>query len=294
MLMRTYDNTERFGEDYQKTRQFLLRCGPQVFTYARWDWMVTHPCLDAAAMERLAFWEADGETVAIAFFDCKPDEVFLQALSGYETLYEEMVDYACRAMNPGGEIMLVIPEDNRALASVAAKFGFTATPQSDCYAAFYPAETSMEYTLPEGFWVTDMEKDFDPYEYSRVLWKGFNHELDGQGPLPYDEAYEADVRAEMLRPNVSLDLKVSVRAPDGHAVAYCGMWYDPAVQFAVIEPVATDPDYRRRGLGRAAVLEGIRRAVNKGAQYALVGSGQQFYYSIGLRPFSTARMWKKR
>lgn len=294
MELRTYQKDKRFGEDYWKIREFLLRCGAQPFTYARWDWMITHPSLDAAAMEQIAFWEDAGKTVAMALFDCTLGDVFLQVLPGYGMLYEEMIDYACREMNPDGALMLVIPDENHTLSSAAARHGFIATPQRDCYAAFYPDETSMDYTLPEGFWVTDMEKNFDLYEYCRVLWRGFNHELDGQGPLPYDAAYEAAARDAMLRPNVSLDLKISVRAPDGHAAAYCGMWYDPAVPFAVIEPVATDPDYRKMGLGRAAVLEGIRRAAQKGARFALAGSQQQFYYSIGLRPFSTATKWRRR
>jgi predicted N-acetyltransferase YhbS len=91
-----------------------------------------------------------------------------------------------------------------------------------------------------------------------------------------------------------LSLKVAVVAPDGNFVAYCGMWYDPEAGYAVVEPVATDPDYRKMGLGKAAVLEGIRRVGELGAKKALVGSSQQFYYSIGLRPFSTATMWRKK
>jgi len=71
------------------------------------------------------------------------------------------------------------------------------------------------------------------------------------------------------------------------------MWYDELAGFAVIEPVATDPDYRRMGLGRAAVLEGIRRVGTRGARIALVGSSQQFYYSIGMRPYASASEWKR-
>lgn len=96
----------------------------------------------------------------------------------------------------------------------------------------------------------------------------------------------------MLRPNVDLNLKIAAVAPDGNFVSYCGMWYDPEAGFAVIEPVATDPDYRKLGLGKAVVLEGIRRVGELGAKVVLVGSSQQFYYSIGIRPFSAATLWK--
>ena len=97
----------------------------------------------------------------------------------------------------------------------------------------------------------------------------------------------------MKRPNVDLSLKIAVVAPDGNFVSYCGMWYDIRSDFAVIEPIATDPDHRRMGLGKAAVLEGIRRVGEIGARKVLVGSSQQFYYSIGMRPFSTASEWRR-
>ena len=56
--------------------------------------------------------------------------------------------------------------------------------------------------------------------------------------------------------------------------------------------VATRPDYRRRGFGKAAVLEAVGRAAEMGAKEALVGSNQQFYYSIGFDPLPTASFWR--
>ncbi len=85
-----------------------------------------------------------------------------------------------------------------------------------------------------------------------------------------------------------------MRYPDGDFASYCGMWYDPEAGYAVIEPVATDPAYRKMGLGKAAVLEGIRRTKDMGAKIVYVGSSQQFYYSIGMRPISTATIWRKK
>lgn len=58
-----------------------------------------------------------------------------------------------------------------------------------------------------------------------------------------------------------------------------------------MEPVATDPDYRKLGLGKAAALEGVKRCRDLGAKVAFVGSSQQFYYNIGFRPYSTKTWW---
>ncbi len=70
------------------------------------------------------------------------------------------------------------------------------------------------------------------------------------------------------------------------------MWYDSETEYALVEPVATDPDFRMLGLGKAAVLEGIRRCGQLGAKQAYVGSSQQFYYQIGFRPVPTSTFWE--
>jgi predicted N-acetyltransferase YhbS len=57
--------------------------------------------------------------------------------------------------------------------------------------------------------------------------------------------------------------------------------------------VATDPDFRRLGLGKAAVLEGIRRCAELGAVEAFVGSNQPFYLALGFEVIFTSQCWVK-
>jgi ribosomal protein S18 acetylase RimI-like enzyme len=205
-----------------------------------------------------------------------------------------MLCYAKENLSKEGKFAIVISDSDTEFQNIAAKLGFVATPQKENDAIFYLDQTAMEYELPEGFRITTMKKNYDLYQYGRVLWKGFNHELNGEGEFNPSEEDRKKGEIEMIRPNVDLNLKVAVVAPDGNFVSYCGMWYDKQAGYAVIEPVATDPDYRKRGLGKAAVLEGIRQVGEQGAKIALVGSSQQFYYSIGLRPFATATLWKEK
>jgi len=69
--------------------------------------------------------------------------------------------------------------------------------------------------------------------------------------------------------------------------------YEPTGRYAYVEPMATDPVYRRLGLGKAAVLEGIRRCGALGAKVAYVGSDQAFYLSIGYEVIYTSERWIK-
>ena len=94
-------------------------------------------------------------------------------------------------------------------------------------------------------------------------------------------------------PGFRKDLTIVVEAPDGHFVSYSGTWFEPTNGYAYVEPVATDPDYRRRGLGKAAVLEGIRRCGELGARVAYVGSDLAFYMAIGFVKMHTSQCWTR-
>ena len=48
--------------------------------------------------------------------------------------------------------------------------------------------------------------------------------------------------------------------PDGELAAFCTVWVDPETRTAVFEPVGTHPNHQKRGLGKAVMTEGLRRA----------------------------------
>ncbi|MNW29437.1 hypothetical protein D3C74_62910 [compost metagenome] len=291
---RTYTKQAGITDDYCKVRAFLLKLGYSEFTYARWDWMATHSNLDKSSVGRIGIWEVDDDIVGVAAFDTHLGTAYCLALPEYTLLKKEMLLYSEEKLSKDGEFGVVIADTDMEFQDIAAQLGFTATEGKECDAIFYHDKASTKYVLPEGFRITTMKDTYDLYQYRRVLWKGFNHELNGEGEFSFSKEIEQDAKDEMLRLNVDLNLKVAVVAPDGNFVSYCGMWYDPEAGFALIEPVATDPDYRRMGLGKAAVLEGIKRVGILGAKMALVGSSQQFYYSIGLRPYAASTIWRKK
>lgn len=293
ITFRNYTNVWGITEDYHKVRNFFIERGYCEFTYARWDWMITHSCLEKNNIGKIGLWEDNGKIVALATFDCQLGGTYLITLPEYEYIKTEMVLYAEKNMNINEKFSLVIADSDICFQNIAAGMGFVATRDREFDAAFYPEETSSKYTLPDGFFITDMKQTFDLYQYGRVLWKGFNHELNGEGLFDLTSEIKKELETGMLRSNVNLNLKIAAVTPSGNFAAYCGMWYDENAEYAVIEPVATDPDYRKMGLGKAVVLEGIKRVSELGAKIVIVGSSQQFYYNIGLRPYNTSTKWKK-
>lgn len=256
--------------------------------------MITHSMLDLSGIPRIGLWLHNGIVIAAATYDCSLGSAFLLALPEYAYLYEEMLRYAKTNLHKNGRFRVMIPDHDSDLQEIAAQNSFYPTQDRD-FDAVYPIDLQkITYSLPEGYRITSMKENFDIYQYGRVLWQGFNHEVNGEGPFNPSPEDLAKNELEFKRPNVNLDLKIAVVAPNGDFVSYCGMWQDAGSSFALVEPVATDPAYRKMGLGRAAVLEAVRRCGKLGAQKAFVGSSQSFYYHIGFRPYATATWWEQK
>jgi len=293
ITFRRYASMAGVTEEYLRLRAFFLKRLGDDFPFGRWDWMITHGWLDHAAIGNIGVWEDDGEVVGVATFDTRPGEGFICVLPGYEGLRPEMVRYASINLRNEGKFRLLVLDVDAAFQEVAAEEGFIPTPDKEYDAVFEIRDPGkIHYSLPEGFRVMGMDEGFDVEKYGQVLWKGFNHEVNGEGPLDLSESKRKQLLDEMFRPHVDLHIKIAVVAPNGDYASYCGMWQDYASPDALVEPVATDPAYRGLGLGKAAVLEGVRRCGRRGSRRALVGSRQQFYYSIGFRPLNTYTWWK--
>ncbi|MDF2542574.1 MAG: hypothetical protein K0S47_2292 [Herbinix sp.] len=291
---RNYCKEPGITEDYYKVREFLLKLNNVNFPFGRWDWMITHGYLDKSGLGKIGIWENKEEIVALATYDTGLGGAFICVYPEYTFLKEEMLLYSEKNLDKDGSFAVLIDDTDSYFQEIAAKNGYYATQAKDCDAIYPIHLDKISYHLPEGYHITSMNDNYDLYKYGQVLWKGFNHEKNGEGVFTCDEDKYKDFESEMKRPNVNLDLKIAVVAPNGDFVSYCGMWFDPASDRALVEPVATDPDYRMLGLGKAAVLEGIKRCGILGAKQAFVGSSQQFYYNIGFRPYATYTFWKRK
>lgn len=111
------------------------------------------------------------------------------------------------------------------------------------------------------------------------MWNGCTCQtkLVGQPPQQVHRSLHTKREIKFGRSTVNLSLKIAVVATNGDLVSYCRMWQDRDSSNALVEPVAIDLAYRNMGLGRASVLEGIRRCGELGAKRAYVGSSRQFY-----------------
>lgn len=99
----------------------------------------------------------------------------------------------------------------------------------------------------------------------------------------------------------SPELDLVAEAPEGGTFgAYCLAWLDPATRSGEFEPVGTRAAFRRLGLGKAVVSEGLRRLRALGAREAFVYGvhdsepANRLYESTGFRPFNRAYLYGKK
>ena len=261
-----------------------------------WEYMHFHPMLDAAALEKCGIWEASGELVAVCHYELQLGEAFFQFHPEHRHLRGELLEYA-EAELPGREradgrkaLRLYINDDDLEFQALARARRYALEPdEARPLYRFDMTDPFPAITLPDGYRLTSLADECDWAKVHQVMWRGFNHGDD----VPMNEQELESRRAMFDTPKARRDLKIAVVAPNGDFASFCGMFYEPVNRFGYVEPVATDPRYRRLGLGKAVVLEGIRRCGLLGATAAYVGSDQAFYQSFGFRKVRNCECWLK-
>ena len=293
ITVRSYSNPD----DFELVGQFLVNTynvegRHRNWLQPRWEYMHYHPLLDESSLDKIGIWEDADDIVGVVHHEHRMGEIYIEISPDYSYLKKDMLEYAqeylYRDENEGRLLQVFINQTDDEFEAIAHDLGFhkEETHQEDM-SQLKIVDPFPIINVPEGFRLKSLQEDNDLIKIHRVLHRGFNH----PGEPPADEIKGR--KKMQSAPNFRKDLTIVVEAPDGNFVSFCGMWYEASNKIAYVEPVATDPDYRRMGLGKAAVLEGIRRCGELGATDAFVGSGQTFYIAMGFRKIFTCYLWTK-
>jgi predicted N-acetyltransferase YhbS len=279
--------------DYQRVSRFLRdhfgRCYENGnWTQCRWEYAHVHGHFNHRLTHRFGIWEDDGEMVGLACYETQPGECYLSAHPDYADLKIEMLDYAeqelCRTENGTRKLAAYAFEQESGLLEALKERGYQQewTESNNVY--FYE-NGFPDCPLPDGFSLISQEDENDLRKINAALWRGFNHEGPPDGDL--------DGLAHMHNaPGYRKDLTIMVKAPNGDYACYCGMWLDGVNHFAYLEPLATVPEYRKMGLGKAAVTEAMRRTRQAGATHCF-GGGTEFYNRIGFKTVRQSERWSR-
>jgi predicted N-acetyltransferase YhbS len=258
-----------------------------------WEYAYTHPLFDEESVSRIGIWEDNGTIVGVVLYQLRLGEASIPLHPDYVHLKPQMMAYAeqhLTALTEEGKryLKVYVKDFDAAFERLVRSRGYERQPRSDWSMLQYVIpEHFPPIHLPEGFRLKSVAEENDLAKIDRVLWRGFNH----PGEPPEDSI--EDRKKMQSGPHFRKDLTMVVKAPNGAFVAFAGLWLDQVNEFGYVEPVATDPDYRRMGLGTAAVLEGIRRCGELGATVAYVGIDMPFYRAMGFQKLNTSNCWIK-
>ncbi len=108
-------------------------------------------------------------------------------------------------------------------------------------------------------------------------------------PWTVGNVSDEDYARFMQLPAYYRDLDIVSIAPNGKITAFVNGWIDPLNKIGDLGPVGALLDYRRQGLTRAALLEGLRRMKAYGMDRVCISTGvsngpaRQLYESIGFK-----------
>ena len=253
-----YQKQERFHKCYKEISRFLRNNADSGFNehfhWGRLDWLMAPPCPDVEMLPKITvFKDSGGTIVGTALFDTEYENGWyvLHSVSD-EKLLRQMTAYI-NDVDSAPPIKANL--NDIALCKLLEEMNFKK--QFSEYVLAVNLSHDLSYRLPTGFCINEQNAPIDEWQWRLVIHRGFDH--DGIPQTLSGEAAEAEKHLQTKEYIKTFAIK------NGEYAAHCGLWYNGG-ETAYIEPVATVPEYRRKGLGKAVVYEALRRAKNQGAR----------------------------
>lgn len=264
---------------YQQVCDFLIEINKENnyhnnWNWARFEWMHEHPLTKKELLEYMGLWFDDDHLIGATLIDMFFGEAFVGVLSKYHYLYPEILKYAFNNLREDQGLGITFHDDNLIEINEAIKQGFykEEASETDCV-----IELNKEFPvlLPDGFRIETYDAQKNPLEMEWLFWQGFNH---GSKKEEFLKEYKGPTGE---RPHFNPCLCIVIKNSQNELVASTSTWYDSKVDYAYVEPVCVIPNYRKMGLGKAAVYTAINHARDLGAKIAIVNSDQEFYKKLG-------------
>jgi mycothiol synthase len=293
--------------DYQRVRELLIESCAITGTMHNWgvdswDWFryngrVFEEIADARSWEReVRLWETEGgKLVGVVIPD--GGDVFLQVHPHHRHIEEEMLSWAERRYRAGRSsranswpLSVYVYEYDQQRQALLEGRGYKNLGHDS-----YMRRRSFDKPIPEfglrrGYAIRSLAgEDREDLEKRAAVannaFKITKHTA---------ETIQMLQKAPTYRP----ELDLVVVGPDGTFVAYCVIWFDEANRIGMFGPVGTHRAYRRRGLGRAMMSEGLMRLEALKARMAYVDcdldeGANRLYESVGFTDYDRVYHWQK-
>jgi len=228
----------------------------------------------ARQQDNPAFWSANAhcfrdETGALAGFvigEYGGDDLFLQVDPARRDVEPVILDWIETVWAAGrARIGVFALSDDTTRAALLTAHGFHEDGSDGNMYRYDLTRAYPDALLPAGFALTTLAENHDFGAQAVAIAKAFDN-------LRIDEDLLAFRRTA---PGYSLDWDLAAVAPDGQHASFACIWVDWRNRLAEIDPIGTQPEFQRRGLARAVILDGFRRLAVAGIHTAYIGAGPE-------------------
>jgi GNAT superfamily N-acetyltransferase len=305
LTMRKYET----DDDYWRLRVFLRDVfllnnrRPTSWQVARldyWRWFGVE-IIESYAWEDngIFLWETPSGQIAAALNPEGQGELYLQTHPAFYTpdLVCEMVEVAEKHLSvshekEGHKPRIWVHDYESVIQEVLARRGYRK--------GSWPADErqrSLALPLPEarpveGFTIRSLGEIEELPARSWSSWRSFHPDAPEAEYIGW-EWYHCIQQVPLYR----RDLDIVAVAPGGEIAAFCTLWYDDVTRTGYFEPVGTAPEYQRRGLGKAVMIEAMRRAKRLGATLVTVDgfseAANALYASTMTADYTLHEAWEK-
>lgn len=288
--------------DYWRVRGFLRdllvrnRLHLSMWHVSRWDYWRWHVLLNCEPqpMDRVVMlWEDDHHLVAVVNPDNRGDAFFQLDPRYRSAAFDRELLAAAETRLPSpvdGHLKVWAPASDNAWTTTLESAGYHATDDIEHVRAAPLAGLPAADPTP-GYRIRPVTYDDFP-DRGELSLRVFHPVPDGSTAMTLAE-YRNIQRAPLYR----RDLDLVAEAADGQLAGFAGIWFDDVTRTAQVEPMGVDAPHRRRGVGRALLLEAMHGAARLGVVAAFVGSygaaAHALYESVGLRTMERLVAWQR-
>jgi mycothiol synthase len=268
------------------------------------NWWLFYPGWESDTWQNIFLWDDPADPQRLlgwALFSLRwgtydvyiqPDLRGTPQAEGMYTWAEGKLTAMRRASGKENLYVMWVSQEDKVLNAYYQQQGYQHTADDMVYMTCTLDGTSPAGAAPAGYIVRSSPVETDVQARASAQYNAFG------SSLPMD-IYIERIRKFMQSPVYDPDLNVVAVDTAGQVGSFCTVWLDPLNKTGLFEPVGTHPDFQRRGLGKAVMVEALRRLHARGMTDAMVCTSSdnapaiKLYESVGFHITDVFWTYKK-
>ncbi|MFX0015530.1 MAG: GNAT family N-acetyltransferase [Promethearchaeota archaeon] len=285
-------------EDFTSVMTFLYEIFKKTNSYQNWfpdRFENNHDDYKAD----IRIWEEKTDSKIVAVANPETSNIYyIQIDPTYNFLEQEIVKWIekhfmakKKDIETKGKLIIKTVEGNPTRESLLAELGYQKAEKIDCYVRIRPKDMPVpEIECPEGIEIRNVKGEADYEQLARLIRLIFGH---GEWFTP--EILEGIARCSFYKQ----DLDLVAVSEDGTFASFCMFRVDPMSKITQLEPMATHPNFRKLGLAKTLIYEGLRRAMKYDPLFFYIGgaantpAANRLYDSVGFVEKLAEYTWYK-